>query len=250
MQAAPTTSDAPPRTLRAGSAHKRTAILAAARELFLAEGFERSSVDAVAARAGVSKRTVYDYYGDKRSLLMAVVDAAGRSLMETVHAAIAETLVDVVDLEPALVAFADRIVLATRRSSDYPVLLRLITTEGVHLPEVRDRWADAPEDALAEQFTDLGRRGLLEVPDPRRAADHYVALTVLPAVDALTLGASVGDTRVEQTVADGARAFLRAYRPQPGWGRPENADSMSSGTRVAARLRLSTTGAPVPGTGR
>ncbi|WP_081745997.1 TetR/AcrR family transcriptional regulator [Paenibacillus sp. FSL H7-689] len=50
--------------IRKGSSDKRAKIIAAARDLFLSDGFDRSSADAVATKAGVSKRTVYDYYGD------------------------------------------------------------------------------------------------------------------------------------------------------------------------------------------
>ena len=67
-----------------GAAPKRAAILAAARELFLSDGFDRSSVDAVAARAGVSKRTGDDYFGDTATLLRAVVDAVGESMIGTI----------------------------------------------------------------------------------------------------------------------------------------------------------------------
>lgn len=48
------------------------AILQAARELFVSDAVERTTLDAVALRAKVSKRTVYDYYGDKRNLVLAV----------------------------------------------------------------------------------------------------------------------------------------------------------------------------------
>src|SRR6478609_7645918 len=80
------------KTLREGSTHKRAAILSAARDLFLAHGFDRSSVDAVAARAEVSKRTVYDYFGDKHTLLRAVVDSVGQSLVTTVRRTLDDTL--------------------------------------------------------------------------------------------------------------------------------------------------------------
>src|ERR1700710_2959569 len=94
------------KTLREGSAEQRAAILSAARELLRADGFERTSVDAIAARAGVSKRTVYDYYGDKRTLLLAVVEQAVQALRAAVSTAIDENLRDVHDVEEALTGFA------------------------------------------------------------------------------------------------------------------------------------------------
>ena len=77
------TTERPP--VRQGQAHKRAAILAAARDLFVGTGVDRTSMDAVAARAGVSKRTVYDYYGDKHGLLLGVVEAAGEGAVATLR---------------------------------------------------------------------------------------------------------------------------------------------------------------------
>ena len=52
----------------------RAAVVAAARELFLHDGYERTSVSAVAGRAGVSVDTVYATVGRKPVLVRAVVD--------------------------------------------------------------------------------------------------------------------------------------------------------------------------------
>jgi AcrR family transcriptional regulator len=48
-------------------------IMTAATQVFLAEGYERASMDAVAARAGVPKSTLYKRYPDKKALLRAVL---------------------------------------------------------------------------------------------------------------------------------------------------------------------------------
>jgi AcrR family transcriptional regulator len=47
-------------------------ILDAAQELFLADGYAVTSIEAIAARARVSRQTVYDAFGDKAALLYAV----------------------------------------------------------------------------------------------------------------------------------------------------------------------------------
>jgi AcrR family transcriptional regulator len=49
------------------------AVLDAATELFLAQGFDNVAMEAVAARAGLTKNTVYKRYPDKLSLLRAVL---------------------------------------------------------------------------------------------------------------------------------------------------------------------------------
>ena len=61
------------RPSRADALRLRDRILAAATELFLAEGYGSTSIEAVAARAGISKRTFYDRFDDKAQLFAAVV---------------------------------------------------------------------------------------------------------------------------------------------------------------------------------
>lgn len=50
-------------------------MIEAAGQLFLAQGFDRTSMDAVADTAGVSKQTVYSHFSDKESLFRAVINA-------------------------------------------------------------------------------------------------------------------------------------------------------------------------------
>ncbi|MGQ4733108.1 TetR/AcrR family transcriptional regulator [Streptomyces sp. Ju416(a)] len=210
------------KTLREGSAQKRAAILTAARELFLADGFDRSSVDAVAARAEVSKRTVYDYFGDKRTLLRAVVDSVGDALVTTVRRTLDETLTDRTEaagLEDALVAFSMRIATEMLGSAEYTTLQRLLRSDSGHLTQQDyNPMADTPDEAIAERFAAFADAGLLDVPDPRLAADQFLALTFGVALDRLGSANAARDTRVRPLVVEGVRTFLRAYRAGRGTG--------------------------------
>jgi AcrR family transcriptional regulator len=51
-------------------------VLAAARDLFLTQGYGRTTLDQIAARAGVSKPTVFSAVGNKQTLLRVVRDIA------------------------------------------------------------------------------------------------------------------------------------------------------------------------------
>ena len=51
---------------------KHHAITKAASEMFLADGFERVSLDQIAQRAGVSKQTIYSHFADKDGLFKAI----------------------------------------------------------------------------------------------------------------------------------------------------------------------------------
>ncbi|MDQ1686867.1 MAG: hypothetical protein QOC82_3604 [Frankiaceae bacterium] len=54
----------------------RRAVLDAARELFIAQGYGATTLDQIAARAGVSKPTVFSAVGNKQTVLSAVRDVA------------------------------------------------------------------------------------------------------------------------------------------------------------------------------
>jgi TetR/AcrR family transcriptional repressor of mexJK operon len=206
----------PDKPLRAGSSVKRAAILAAARSLLLSDGFERTSVDAIAGAAGVSKRTIYDYFGDKQSLLLAVVGETLESVLSTVRVAVDETLrgsiLSLDDVNTRLVVFARRVSAGALGSADYAALRRLVAAESAHLPRLSEHWSvSAPEDMLVERFVDFERAGLLRVPKPRLAADHFVALTfslAKPELSPVTDDRALSD---DEYLVEGVAAFLRAY---------------------------------------
>jgi TetR/AcrR family transcriptional regulator, regulator of autoinduction and epiphytic fitness len=54
---------------------KRAAIVSAAIEEFIASGFEATSMDRIAARADVSKRTVYNHFASKEALFAEILHA-------------------------------------------------------------------------------------------------------------------------------------------------------------------------------
>lgn len=55
------------------SARKREQILQAAAEEFQEQGFQATSVDRIAQRANVSKRTVYNHFASKEILFLAII---------------------------------------------------------------------------------------------------------------------------------------------------------------------------------
>ena len=60
---------------------KRAAILDAAKELFIEQGFNGVSMDEIAARASVSKLTVYSHFGDKDTLFSEAIQAKCMEMM-------------------------------------------------------------------------------------------------------------------------------------------------------------------------
>lgn len=65
----------PPTKPKQDREEKRSELVDAARRLFIEEGFEGTSMAALARAAGVAPNTIYWYFGDKDDLLIAVLDA-------------------------------------------------------------------------------------------------------------------------------------------------------------------------------
>ena len=206
------------KTVREGSLEKRTAILVAARELFVHQGVDRVSMDAIAAKAAVSKRTVYDYYGDKRRLFLAILSDVSQSLLDTVCRAFDEHLPEgarittVPQLEQALTGLAIDLGTSIVGSADYAAGFALVAQERLRTPTTRDDIATGVvEEAFAERLAHFADIGLLDTDDPRLAGDHFFALTVLLAYDRQPVPANSDPDRVRQTMIDGVHAFIRAY---------------------------------------
>ncbi|GAA2847838.1 transcriptional regulator [Actinoplanes cyaneus] len=204
---------------RRRSEGKQAAVLDAAQALFLAEGYEGTTVDAIAARAQVSKRTVYDHFGDKETIFLRVLQRVTDALVGTVRTAIDEELAPGRDLREALLGFGHRIVDRAFASSDYSAFHRL-TSRQRPVPRLPAAVRDRPEQMLAERFAELAAQGALRASDPGVAARHFTALTIRSAqeatADRLDEGEAAGDGSpsavAEQIIADGVDAFLRAYR--------------------------------------
>ncbi len=70
------------------AAERREQLIAIARGLFAARGFDGTSIEEVAARAEVSKPVVYAHFGGKEGLYAVVVDREVRQLLDMMQAAL------------------------------------------------------------------------------------------------------------------------------------------------------------------
>ncbi|APY87866.1 TetR family transcriptional regulator [Streptomyces alfalfae] len=76
------------RRTRMTGAERREQLLDIGRTLFAAKGFEGTSVEEIAAKAGVSKPVVYEHFGGKEGLYAVVVDREMRQLLDMVTGAL------------------------------------------------------------------------------------------------------------------------------------------------------------------
>jgi TetR/AcrR family transcriptional repressor of mexJK operon len=206
-------SDASPR-MRAGrpkDAAKRAAILAAAQSLFHAQPYETVTMEAVAARAGVSKMTVYSHFVDKETIFETVVRAMSDEMTSAVSG-------------------PDQAAPLRERLNTVGVgFLRVILDPSVRMMGHTLSASLHKDQALARRFYDAGpgrtraalaaiiatatARGELATDSPEWAADDLVSLWVGSLPDQLAFGV------IEQTSADeiarrarrGTEVFLRAF---------------------------------------
>jgi AcrR family transcriptional regulator len=107
-------------------------LLDTALDLFLERGFERTSIEAICAAAGMAKRTVYARYGDKTTLFRA---ALTRAIEEWIVPIDRLRALETDDLEETLLGIG-QVLVANVMSPAGLRLLRLTNAESVHMPDV------------------------------------------------------------------------------------------------------------------
>jgi TetR/AcrR family transcriptional regulator, mexJK operon transcriptional repressor len=213
------TALAPDEAADAGrSARKRQAILDAAATIFLRQGYLGTSMDEIAARAGVSKQTVYKHFADKERLFVEIVVATVDEISDPVH----EEVLQLLDssrpaLERDLRELARRL-LARVLQPRVVELRRLVIGEASRFPDLGrafyERGPGRTIDALAQAFEGLAARGVLRVEDAHLAAAHFNWLVMsVPINAAMFLGEDAVPPAAEmRRIVDGAvRAFVAAY---------------------------------------
>ncbi len=149
---------------------KRQAIVAAATDAFLAQGYGATSVDAISAAAGVSKRTLYNHFPGKRELFRAVVARLYAGLLEGEGAAMPMDEAP----EAALPRLAHAL-LAHLRRPEVSGLLRLVVAEHHRFPELAaDFHTEGKGPAVAVVARYLAAQPSLAVADSTLAAQQFL----------------------------------------------------------------------------
>lgn len=205
----PTTDEPEPRATR-----KRRAILEAASEVFLRNGYVGTSMDEIAAAAAVSKQTVYKHFADKATLFQELITATVR---DTDGAQGPIVSFGVGPLDEELRAFARQLLHGVMQPRVLQ-LRRLVIGEVTRFPALGRAFYDlglaTMTGTLATAFARLADEGHLHVDAPRLAAEHFIWLVLsIPLNRAMLLGDDHGvSTDDLDSYADvGVSAFLAAY---------------------------------------
>jgi len=191
---------------------KRAAILDAAKRMFVGQGFERVSMDQIAAEAGVSKLTVYSHFGDKESLFAEAVRAHCEQGMPT-SLFVAEPETPVRERLTAIGNAFFAMIMTPEAIAGH----RILCSPQVATSSMPAMFWEAGPQRVQQGFAELLERrvasGELEIEDCQRAASQFFTLLKgephAHAVFGYCCGGKV-DAPAEH-VAAVVDLFLRAY---------------------------------------
>lgn len=153
---------------------KKNAILKGGRDAFLKWGFEATSMDAVAAQAGVSKMTVYRHYGSKEALFAGVIGALCERIIDDDLESIFTS-----PPEEALRLFASKMIDIVF-DRDTVELHRIVVAESRRFPKLGSLfYRSGPEtciQALETYFRRHSKDAGLKVKNPRQSAEQFLEL--------------------------------------------------------------------------
>src|SRR5258707_6299018 len=157
-------SAAPDQAETSRSERRRQAIIKAATEVFVRHGYLGATTDELAARASVSKQTLYKHFADKQHLFAEVILDASVQVVDGLSGAVASTLDDAQDVRQGLRALADGF-LRGLLQPDVVRLRRLVIAEADRFPEIGRAWFDRGFDRalviLGQAMRRLADPGLL-----------------------------------------------------------------------------------------
>ncbi len=190
----------------------RERILDIATEMLLTQGYGATSIEAIAKRAGISKRTFYHRFADKPALMAAVVARVIDSQRPQNYARLEWGA----DLEERLMELA-RLILHAALSPRVVQLRRLMVAEAERFPELALAVAKAGGRQEAEALV-VGVLKTATPPVKRSDADlHFAAqqflqmVVTLPQSRALGMGPAMSASEIEEWIARTVRFFQSGF---------------------------------------
>ena len=193
---------------------KEKRILEAAQTIFASAGYSGATMDAVAAAAGLTKPTLYQYYASKEALFAAMMSARRDDMLVAFESDDAASMV--AQLHRFAWAYADTVM-----RPDLLSLARLIISEAQRFPEIGQTYqASGPDRVLAGMMEFLGAQrdaGRLAFDDDELAAQDLWGL-ILSAPRTRALYQPDNPPKRDELaryVENGLKVFLRAYSTDP-----------------------------------
>jgi len=194
---------------------KNARIVAAARKLFAENGYDETSMEAIAREAGVGKATVYAHFTCKEDLFTSIVTIEGEA--HFIKLTLARPLSVAEDLhEFGRSAFS--LLIAPENTA----ILRMVAAEANRFPDLGRIFFQTGPSRLVESVAQYLERadatGQLSIPDPKLAALQFLALITAEVRMPSLLGVigRVDEATARRAAQAGVDVFLRAYRVEPG----------------------------------
>ncbi|MGX8008429.1 TetR/AcrR family transcriptional regulator [Mesorhizobium sp. ORM8.1] len=197
------------------SARKDREIIEAATAAFIAKGYDGTSMEEIATKAGASKQTVYKHFTDKETLFTEVVEATASQTNDIVES-VTMLLSEAKFMEGGLQQLARRMI-TTLLDDELLKLRRLIIANADRMPQLGRSWYEKGFErmlaSVASCFQKLTSRGLLQTSDPRLAASHLFGMLLwIPMNEAMFTGRNPRSKADLERHADASvEAFLAAY---------------------------------------
>jgi TetR/AcrR family transcriptional regulator, mexJK operon transcriptional repressor len=193
-------------------------ILDAATTLFLSRGFGATSIEAVASRARISKRTFYHRFADKAALYRAVVQRLLQHWLPQFEAAFD----DPAPLDVVLERSARRM-LGLALSPEALSLHRLLQAEAERFPElveiVIEQGASRGIERVATLLEQERRAGRIALDDCRFAAMQFQEMVLsIPLRRATGFGTPMSDDECANWARQCVTLFIEGCRAQPRGG--------------------------------
>jgi len=191
---------------------KRAAILEAAKALFVANGYETTSMEAVAEAAGVSKLTLYSHFGDKLGLFREAVRAVAEGYLPQEifvargRASLRRHLERVARAYIALVTSPESMAANRMLAADARVA-------GEIGPILFEAGPARVRRECAAMLAEFDRGGELAIPDPDRDAQHLLVMLKGEFVDRAVWGCprDRDEAARDRHIASVLDVFLAAY---------------------------------------
>ena len=191
-------------------------LLDKALDLFLEQGFERTSIDAITAAASMAKRTVYARYGDKTTLFKA---ALTRAIEEWIVPVERLREAETGDLEESLLAIG-RILVANILSPAGLRLMRLTNAESGRMPEIGAYSVKMGTEPTLAYLADLFDRHLGRPGQPFEAASDaaqaFLNLVVGGPANASAWGVVFEPDDLDRQLRFSVHLLLHGLLPHPG----------------------------------
>lgn len=189
---------------------KREAILRTAGRSFFDVGFAATSIEQIAADAGVSKVTVYNHFGDKRGLFTAAVEAECERLRDHFRIAPAEGA----DLRSRLTAIGEAMSAFLSRP-EMVQFERRIAAETEQEPAIGEAFLAAGPHRMKAGFAALlaamNEAGEVAIDDPDLAAEQFAAMCKGMGDLDRRFGMPKNAARDRERIDGAVEVFCRAY---------------------------------------